>query len=140
MFVEFKNLVVWRLAYNFTLKIYKVVEPFPAYEDGNIKSQLRRAATSLPLNISEGSGANSAKMFMTYLIFAYRSTKELETLLLLSKDLGYLTREKFEEVLGELNLVSEKLREYMDNLQNNYILKGRNKAPIHIIEKKKRLS
>src|SRR3989344_8610593 len=105
MFVEFKNLEVWRLAYNFTLKIYKVVEPFPSYEDGNIKSQLRRAATSLPLNISEGSGANSAKMFMTYLIFAYRSTKELETLLLLSKDLGYLTREKFEEVLGELNLV-----------------------------------
>ena len=87
MFVEFKNLEVWRLAYNFTLKIYKVVEPFPAYEDGNIKSQLRRAATSLPLNISEGSGANSAKMFMTYLIFAYRSTKELETLLLLSKNL-----------------------------------------------------
>src|SRR3989344_5521321 len=96
MIAQYQKLEVWKSAYNFVFNIYNAVEKFPPYEDNNITSQLRRAATCLPLNIAEGSGARSPKIFLNYLIFAYRSSREIEALLMLSKALAYMTEKQFE--------------------------------------------
>ena len=69
MHIDYKKLEIWRLAYDFVLDIYRAVEKFPKYEENNITSQLRRAATCLPLNIAEGSGERSYRIFLNYLIF-----------------------------------------------------------------------
>ncbi len=103
------------------MDIYKAVEKFPKFEENNITSQLRRAATCLPLNIAEGSGARSPRIFLNYLIFAYRSVRETETLLMLSRDLNYLPQTRYEELNGKLELFAKKLYRFMDYLENDVI-------------------
>jgi four helix bundle protein len=117
--LKYQNLEVWKLAYAFVLKIYGVVEKFPAIEDNNLTSQLRRATTCLPLNIAEGSGARSPKIFLTYLVFAYRSSKEIETCLMLARDLKYLSLEEFDNLWNDLNKFEGKLYSYMEYLEKD---------------------
>lgn len=127
MNIQYQKLEIWQRAYDFVLKVYSAVAKFPSYEDNNITSQLRRAATCLPLNIAEGSGARSAKIFLNYLIFAYRSSREIETLLLLSRDLKYLTEEQFLELNEDLDAFVRKLWSYMNFLEKDYIGNDRKK-------------
>lgn len=86
---------MYNLAYSFVLKVYELTSKFPAEEEHNIKSQLRRAAVSVPLNIAEGSAKASAREFLHYLNTAYGSAKEIEVLLSLGLDLGYFSKENF---------------------------------------------
>lgn len=137
MIVQYQKLKVWQSAYNFVLKIYETVEKFPSYEDNNITSQLRRAATCLPLNIAEGSGARSPKIFLNYLIFAYRSSREIETLLMLARDLKYLDESKYSEVNDDLQNFTKMLVGYMDYLEKDYIQSNRKKDLTHFYRQKK---
>jgi len=102
----YKNIKVYQLSYDFVLDVYDNTEKFPKLEDNNIKSQLRRASVSIPLNIAEGSAKASKKEFLHYLNTAYGSAKEVEVLLNLCYDLKYFTTSQFEflsEILDELN-------------------------------------
>ncbi len=137
MHVQYQKLKIWQCAYNFVLKVYKKVESFPKYEENNITSQLRRAATCLPLNIAEGSGAHSPKIFLNYLIFAYRSSREIETLLMLSRDLGYLTIESYGELQNDLGEFVKMLVGYMNYLEKEYIKSDRKKDLSHFYRQKK---
>lgn len=96
MVQNYKKLVIWQIGYNLTLDIYKILDKFPGTERGNIVNQLRRAASSIPTNIAEGSGSTSRKVFFNHIDYSYMSTKEIESLLMLSKDLGYLKEEDYE--------------------------------------------
>ncbi|MEK6950191.1 MAG: four helix bundle protein [Nanoarchaeota archaeon] len=137
MIAQYQKLKVWQSAYNFVLKVYTIVETFPSYEDNNITSQLRRAATCLPLNIAEGSGARSPKIFLNYLIFAYRSSREIETLLLLARDLKYLDEARYNEVNNDLQDFTKMLVGYMDYLERDYIGSSRKKDLTHFYRQKK---
>lgn len=127
MIIQYQNLRIYHAAHAFVLKIYKLVEKFPSLEDNNLTSQLRRAATCLPLNIAEGSGANSPKIFLNYLIFAYRSSREVEAALLLAKDLHYLSDEEFNQIHTELTEFMKMLVGYMKYLETDYIGSNRKK-------------
>lgn len=124
MQIAYKRLEIWRLAYDFVLEIYKVLETFPNFENDNIKYQLRRAATSLPLNIAEGSGASSPRLFLNYLTFAYRSSREIEALLMLSKDLKYLDDKEYDRVSNQLDFFMRKLYTTMKYWEKEYIKRG----------------
>lgn len=115
---DFKNLEIYHLAHQFVLDVYAVVSTFPDFESNNLTSQLRRAATCLPLNIAEGSGAKSDRIFLNYLVFAYRSTRECEAAMLLCKDLNYLSKEQFDALFGKLDLFTRKLYKYMQYLED----------------------
>ena len=84
---NYKNLQIYHLSYDLTLKIYKVIEKFPEYEIKNMSLQLRRAIVSIPLNIAESTSRKSPKEFLNFLTYSYGSAKEVEVLLNLSKDL-----------------------------------------------------
>ena len=102
----YKNIKVYQLSYNFVLNVYDETDNFPKSEKNNIKSQLRRASVSIPLNIAEGSAKASQKEFLHYLNTAYGSAKEVEVLLNLCYDLKYFTQSQFDflsEKLDELN-------------------------------------
>jgi four helix bundle protein len=116
MQIAYKRLEIWKLSYDLVLEIYRLLEGFPNFENDNIKYQLRRAVTSLPLNIAEGSGASSPRLFLNYLTFAYRSSREIETLLLLSKDLKYLDDKKYNNISNQLDFF------YEEALHSNEIL------------------
>ncbi len=137
MFVQYQELKIWQFSYDFVLNVYRAVENFPKHEDNNITSQLRRAATCLPLNIAEGSGARSPKIFLNYLIFAYRSSREIETLLLLARDLKYFSEGEYQELHGDLENFTKMLVSYMNYLEKDYIQNNRKKDLTHFYRQKK---
>lgn len=69
--------------------IYTVTKLFPADEQFGLISQLRRAAVSVPSNIAEGAARTSKREFAQFLSVARGSLAEVETQILIAKDLGY---------------------------------------------------
>lgn len=86
----FRQLTVWQKAYELTLEIYRLAKAFPKQEIYGLTSQLQRAAVSIPANIAEGYERNHRKEYLQFLFIAKGSLGEVETYLLLAKDLGYL--------------------------------------------------
>jgi four helix bundle protein len=87
---DFRKLDVWAKAHALTLAIYRVTAGFPTEERYGLTSQLRRAALSIPTNITEGCGRNTDAEFNRFLEIAMGSASETEYLLLLSFDLKYI--------------------------------------------------
>lgn len=73
---KFENLEVWQLALDYIDLMYQIAEQLPREEDFNLKSQLRRAATSIALNIAEGSTGQTDKQQARFLGNAIRSLLE----------------------------------------------------------------
>jgi len=92
---SFKELVVWKRAYELTIEVYSSTSRFPRSETFGLVAQMRGAAVSIVSNIAEGYGRGHRGEYIQFLRMAYGSSGELETQLMLSKDLGYLNDEKF---------------------------------------------
>jgi four helix bundle protein len=117
---DYRRLEIWKLSYNVCLLLYKVVEKFPDCEDKNMKSQLRRCALSLPLNIAEGSAFKSEKYFLTHLNYSLASSRETEAILYLANGLGYIPEEEFQKTKSELDLFTSKLVLFMRKLEEKF--------------------
>ncbi|WP_303925228.1 four helix bundle protein [Draconibacterium sediminis] len=104
---QFKELKVWQKGRVLVKEIYQATHTFPKDELFGIVSQMRRAAVSIPTNIAEGCGRNSDKELGRFLDIANGSAFELETLMILSLDLEYLSQNKFEEFDAKLNEVQK---------------------------------
>jgi four helix bundle protein len=100
---DYKELKVWEKAHKFTLSVYEVSKTFPKDELYSLTNQLRRAASSIPANIAEGSGKNTQAEFAHFLTIALGSANESEYFLILSKDLNYLNQNKFSELYNSIN-------------------------------------
>jgi len=86
---DFKKLKVWKEAFQLVKQIYKNTSQFPDFEKYSLKSQINRASVSIVSNIAEGAVKNSKKDFKRFLFISLGSIAELETQLLIAKDLGY---------------------------------------------------
>ncbi|CAN1514043.1 TIGR02436, four helix bundle protein [Flavobacteriaceae bacterium] len=106
---DFKKYEIWQLSHAFTLRIYSSTSLFPKDEIYGITSQIRRASSSIPTNISEGCGRNSDKEFNQYLNIALGSASETEYLIILSRDLNYIDTETFEILEKEINTIKSKI-------------------------------
>ncbi len=87
---SFKDLIVWQRAYELTLTIYRLTKKFPHEEQYGLVSQMRRAAVSVVSNIAEGHSRKGKAEYIQFLSVAYGSLSELETQVLLSRDLKFL--------------------------------------------------
>ena len=76
---DYHHLEIWNRAMDYAVVVYQFVKTLPDDEKYNLSSQLRRAATSVPLNIAEGCGPASNTEFCRFLGYAYRSLKEITT-------------------------------------------------------------
>ena len=114
--IDFKTLNYWKRAYKFSLDIYRETTSFPREEKYGLTSQICRAAISIPINISEGSGRNSKKEFANFLQISLGSASEVECELLLSKDIGYLNPEKCLYLLNELSEIRKMIFSYRESI------------------------
>lgn len=113
---DFKKYEIWQLSHSFTLEVYKITSGFPKEELYGLTSQIRRASSSIPTNISEGCGRNSDKEFNQFLNIALGSANETEYLLILSKDLQYISEQTFEISDQQINLIKSKIYKLKEKL------------------------
>lgn len=106
---DYKELLVWQKSHLLVISIYKCLTSFPKEETYNLVSQLRRAATSIPANIAEGTGRYTQKDFASFLQNALGSAHEVEYLLILSKDLAYIKMEDFQSLSSNTNEIKAML-------------------------------
>jgi four helix bundle protein len=104
---HYSKLEVWRRSHQLVLALYHCTDAFPATERYGLSTQLRRAASSVPTNIAEGSKRVSPNDYAHFLNIAEGSLSETEYLLLLSRDLGYIAQDAARNYLTE---ISELLR------------------------------
>ena len=95
---KFEKLLIWQKAMDFGEDIYTVTQDFPKEELYNLTSQIRRAADSVALNISEGSIGQSNPEFKKFIGYAIRSLAEVVTCLHKAKRREYISEEKFNEL------------------------------------------
>lgn len=101
-----EKLDVWTKAVEMVIVVYSITRSFPADERYGLTSQIRRAAVSIPANIAEGAARQSDKEFYQFLSIAQGSSSELETELLIAKNLGYLSLEDYERMYSEINTIA----------------------------------
>lgn len=103
---RFRELKVWQRAMDFVTEIYRSSAGFPRSEQFGLTSQIRRAASSIPLNIAEGAGASSNAEFRRFLSYALRSTYEFMTALEIAQRLTYCSPEKTQVLLTEADEIA----------------------------------
>lgn len=89
------DLESWKAAIDLVKQIYKLTSTFPPNENFGLTSQLRRAAVSVPSNIAEGCARSTEREFLHFLGIARGSLSELETQLIIARDLGYVRDDAF---------------------------------------------
>jgi four helix bundle protein len=86
-----KDLDVWKNSIELVTSIYKITNDFPKSEIYSLTSQIRRCAISIPSNIAEGAGRSHNKEYAQFLYISLGSLSELETQLIISNNVGYLS-------------------------------------------------
>ena len=116
---SYKDLLAYQKSYEVALLIYKVTSAFPSSEMYGLVSQMRRAAISVPSNISEGYRRGSQKEYIQFLKISLGSNAELETQLSLSRDLNCINESKFVEVYELNEEVGRLLSSYISRLETS---------------------
>lgn len=117
MIKTFRDLQVYKEAYELMLVIHKNVISFPLYERNDLASQMRRVSKSCPANIAEGwAKRRFEKEFKRQLNIAIGSANEMEVHIEVARDLSYWSRELCESMLLGYRQLGGKLM----NLQRNW--------------------
>ena len=86
---NFKELKVWQKGFQIAVNSFKITASFPVQEKFGLSSQINRAGVSIPSNIAEGSSRNSDKEYNRFIEISLGSAFELETQLLIAKEIKY---------------------------------------------------
>jgi four helix bundle protein len=89
MVKSYRDLAVWQRSIQLSLAIYRLTATFPVEERYGLSSQLRRAGVSVPSNIAEGYGRGSRKEYKQFLAIARGSTLEVQTQLIIARELSF---------------------------------------------------
>jgi four helix bundle protein len=102
-----RDLVVWQKSIEFVTKIYETTNNFPKEELFGLTSQLRRAAISIPSNIAEGFARKHNKELIQFLYVSLGSSVEIETQLLIAKNINYINDEIYISLTNHLSEISK---------------------------------
>ena len=112
MIQSFRDLKVYERSYKAALSVYRMTSRLPHDEIYGLTSQLKRASTSIPLNIAEGYGKReNVNEFKRFLLMAIGSCDEMKVLLDLTKDLGFIDEASYKiyeqeyEEIGKMLMV-----------------------------------
>src|SRR6266404_3601516 len=114
---HYRQLIVWQKAMDLAQHCYELTRAYPAEERYGLVSQVRRAAASVAANIAEGQGRHHIKEFLNHLSMARGSLMEVETFLLLSERVGYVSPDKIQPLLSLSDEVSRMLSGLRNSLE-----------------------
>jgi four helix bundle protein len=114
---DFRKLEVWKSAMRLTVGVYEYTDKFPKEERFGLTSQIRRAAVSIPSNITEGAGRNKVGEFDYFIGIATGSSYELETQLMIACRVGYLENDDLNLLLEHLHSIQKQLYRFKQTLK-----------------------
>lgn len=116
-YFKFEKLAIWENSVTLSKKVYKLLDQFPKHEMYALSDQLRRASSSVSLNIAEGAGYHSDKMFMKYLNQAKGSLYETIAALKLSNEIGYIKDYQVQEISVEAHKLHSQINSLISYLK-----------------------
>jgi len=116
---NFRKYKVWQDAVDYASRVYKVTAEMPWFEKKGLCDQLQRAVVSISSNIAEGAAKPSDAEFARFLDTALGSAFEVETQLLISKNIGYINTELYENLLLDLNEIERQINGLILSLRNS---------------------
>ena len=106
---NFRNYKVWQDAVDYATLVYEVTSKLPWFEKKGLCDQLQRAVVSISSNIAEGAGRSTDADFAHFLDQALGSANEVETQLLISKNLGYIPEENYSILINNITGIQKQL-------------------------------
>jgi four helix bundle protein len=115
---DFKRLKVWRKAHALALNVHRVASRIHGRDAAPLRSQMIRAAMSIPTNIVEGTGQTSGKEFGRFLTIALKSTSELEYHLMIARDIRAISQADFRSLSDQ----AIEVRKMLYGLRNRVVV------------------
>ena len=119
MIKSYKDLDVWKKSVKLVKKIYIVTKGFSKDELYGLVNQMRRCAVSIPSNIAEGWARQHTNEYIQFLYIALGSSAELETQVIISKELSYMNEKTELELLEEIDHISRMTKNIVKSLKQN---------------------
>jgi len=114
----YKDLLIWQKGIQIVKEIYLICNDLPKDEVYGLQSQLKRSSISIPSNIAEGWGRNYTKNFIQFLKYSRGSLLELETQIIIAKELGFISKESFNKIQGLIIEESKMLNAFLKSIDN----------------------
>ena len=108
MIRRYQDLDIYKEGYELLKEIYIITNKYPKEEIYVMVTQIRRAALSIILNIVEGYGRQSKDDFKRFLKISYGSINEVETLLEIGKDIGYIEENRYNDIIERYHVLGRK--------------------------------
>ena len=116
---NFRNYKVWQDAVDYATKVYKITAEMPWFEKKGLCDQLQRAVVSISSNIAEGAAKPSDTEFAHFLDTSLGSAFEVETQLLIAKNVGYISLDIYDRLLNDLNEIERQINGLISSLRRS---------------------
>ncbi len=114
---SYQDLEVWKSSIALVTEIYQVTTRFPSSEIYGLTNQIRKAAVSIPSNIAEGQGRISPKEFRQFLSISIGSLAEVETQLIIAKEINYLDQEELNLLLIKIDHIRKMAKALLNSIK-----------------------
>jgi len=114
---SYQDLEVWKSSIALVKEIYQATTRFPSSEIYGLTNQIRRAAVSIPSNIAEGQGRISPKEFRQFLSISIGSLAEVETQLIIAKEINYLAPEELNPFLIKIDHIRKMAKALLNSIK-----------------------
>lgn len=112
-----KKLKIWNDSIELCIEVYKALSTMPNDEKFGLSSQIKRSVVSISSNIAEGAGREREKEFFNFLNIAYASSYELQTQLIISEKLNFISQETNEPLLKKLEEIQKMIYVFKENIK-----------------------
>ena len=116
---DFRKLDIWKNGNEIVKHVYRLSDKLPSEEKFGLRSQITRAAVSIPSNIAEGCSWNSEIEFKRYLEIAIGSLFEVETQLIITKELGFIKSDELTIVFNLIETERKKINSLIQKIKNS---------------------
>lgn len=114
---DFRELTIWKEGKGIVKSVYRLSQELPKEETYGLKSQIQKAAVSIPSNIAEGCSRSSNKDFKRFLEIAQGSAFELETQLIIIDELSFISDYDLNGLFAVLNKLQKMINSFIEKLK-----------------------
>lgn len=114
---NYKELKIWQKSIDLVENVFQLIADFPNSEKYGLIDQIKRSAISVPSNIAEGTGRNSNKDFGRFLSISKRIFNELNTQLIISNRLNFISNDKLNKLEKDINEIHKMIYKFNQGLE-----------------------